>query len=63
MHLFTGHDRRSTVKSSPFIMVFLLVGDLIEADKPKTGASRLLMDNFHDGDKVQFIETNNFTFF
>lgn len=43
-------------------MVFLLVGDLIEADKPKTGASQLLMDNLHGGDKVQFIETNNFTF-
>lgn len=58
---FTGHERRSTVKS-PFIMVFLLVGEFIEADKPKTGASQLLMDNLHDGDKVQFIKINNFTF-
>lgn len=55
MHSLTGHDRRSAVKSSPIIMVFLVVGDLIEAEKPKTGASQLLMDNLHDGDKVQFI--------
>lgn len=39
-------------------MLFLLVGELIEADKPKTGASQLLMDNLHDGDKVQFIKIN-----
>eukprot|EP00066_Takifugu_rubripes_P011592 XP_011600858.1 PREDICTED: 5-aminolevulinate synthase, nonspecific, mitochondrial-like [Takifugu rubripes] len=32
------------------------VGDLIEADKPKTGASQLLMDNLHDAVTFKYDE-------
>lgn len=42
------------------IRVFLVVGDLIEAKKPKTGVPHLLKDNLRNGDKVEFISINNF---
>lgn len=43
------------------------IGNLVEADKAKTGApkagkvSRLLQDNLCDGEKVKFILMNHFS--
>lgn len=41
-------------------MFFLLVGDVIEADEPKSGVSHLLKDHLCDGERVKLISVNRF---
>lgn len=61
-HTFAEDDYQTakSIKGALFVF-FLLVSDVIEADKPKSGVSHLLKDHLCDGEKVKFISINHFT--